>query len=137
MDDQPTRKFQKELNAGAISLVLLSVLQRQGEPMYGYEIARCLERSDDGELPMNQAAIYPVLRSMERQSLLTSELVASEVGPPRKYYQLTSAGRKSLRQWTEVWQDTKAFVDSHLEKNDGTGSKRTRSSLSRATRTRS
>ena len=38
--DDTSRKFQKELNSGAVSLVLMSVLQRNGEPMYGYEIAK-------------------------------------------------------------------------------------------------
>ena len=45
---------------------------------------------------MNQAAIYPVLRSLEKQQLLRSRMVPSESGPPRKYYNLLrpeSAGR--------------------------------------------
>ena len=38
-----TKKFQKEMNAGIASLVLLSVMGRAGEPMYGYQVAKLLD----------------------------------------------------------------------------------------------
>ncbi|TWU38592.1 PadR family transcriptional regulator [Novipirellula artificiosorum] len=116
--DDSGRKFQKELNSGAVSLVLLSVLQRNGEPMYGYEIAKYLESAAQGALPMNQAAIYPVLRSLEKQQLLRSRMVASESGPPRKYYQLTAAGRRAFDEWKSAWMKTTSFVNSLLETSD-------------------
>ena len=40
-----TKKFQKELNAGTSSLILLSVLSHSDAPMYGYQIAKMLEES--------------------------------------------------------------------------------------------
>ena len=115
--DKASRKFQKELNSGATSLVLLTVIHKHREPMYGYEIAKQLDALGDGVLPMNQAAIYPVLRSLEKQSLLRSQMVPSESGPPRKYYQLTAAGRRAVSDWTQVWQSTTSFVEAVLEMN--------------------
>ena len=60
-----TKKFQKELNSGTSSLVLLSVLSRSKEAMYGYQIAKLLEESDPDFPMMKQGALYPVLRSLE------------------------------------------------------------------------
>jgi PadR family transcriptional regulator PadR len=109
------RKFQKELNSGAISIVLLGLLSDAARSMYGYEIAKQLEsRSDDG-LPMNQGALYPVLRSLEKQSLLSSEVQPSVSGPPRRYYTITKDGREALALWIDAWQRTKRFVDSFLK----------------------
>ncbi len=49
MDRKKTaRKFQKELNSGAISIVLLGLLSDATRPMYGYEIAMQLESRSDG-----------------------------------------------------------------------------------------
>ena len=59
------KKFQKELNAGTSSLVLLSVLDRSKEPMYGYQIAKMLEESGPDIPMMKQGTLYPVLRSLE------------------------------------------------------------------------
>ena len=57
-----TRKFQKELNAGTSSLILLSVLSRSKESMYGYQIAKMLEESGPDIPMMKQGTLYPVLR---------------------------------------------------------------------------
>src|SRR3546814_15476518 len=48
------RKFQKELSGGTVALVLLAVLRAAGEPMYGYQIAKRLERFGDGVLSGKQ-----------------------------------------------------------------------------------
>ena len=67
-----TKKFQKELNSGTSSLVLLSVLNRSKEAMYGYQIAKMLEESGPDLPMMKQGTLYPVLRSLEENGLLES-----------------------------------------------------------------
>jgi len=111
------KKFQKELNSGTAALVLLAVLDRASEPMYGYQIAKMLDAGGDN-VPVKQGAMYPVLRSLEAGGLLDSEVEPSVTGPPRKYYRITDSGRQTLRQWIEIWQRTRAFVDSSLEGRD-------------------
>jgi PadR family transcriptional regulator, regulatory protein PadR len=110
-----TKKFQKEMNAGTASLVLLSVLERSATPMYGYQIAKLLEDSESEVAMMKQGSLYPVLRSLEENSLLNSTVEPSVSGPPRRYYTITSAGREALREWIEIWNQTKKFVDAHLK----------------------
>jgi PadR family transcriptional regulator PadR len=110
-----TKKFQKELNAGTSSLVLLSVLSRSKEPMYGYQIAKLLEEGGP-EIPMmKQGTLYPVLRSLEDNSLLRSTVEPSVSGPPRRYYMITEDGRAAVKEWLEIWKQTKKFVDAILK----------------------
>lgn len=113
--DAQLRKFQKELSTGTVSLALLAVLAESGEPMYGYQIAKRLERDGGGVLSGKQSALYPVLRNLEGAGLLGSHVEPSVAGPPRRYYRLTDAGHQALRDWAAAWRATRDSVDSVLK----------------------
>ena len=117
MDDRVShlKKFQKELSAGTVSLVLLAVLGQSRQPLYGYQIAKRLEREAGGVLVGKQSALYPVLRNLSAAELLDTFVEPSEAGPPRRYYRITPLGRKVLREWTGAWTSTRSFVDSIIE----------------------
>lgn len=106
-----TKKFQKEMNAGIASLVLLSVLDKSDEPMYGYQIAKLLEEYSGDASFMKQGALYPVLHSLENSGLLESKVEPSVSGPPRRYYEITNDGHETLVVWQAVWKQMKSFVD--------------------------
>lgn len=105
------KKFQKELSAGTVALVLMGTLARARRPMYGYQIAKSLEERSVGALGGKQSALYPVLRNLEAAGLLSSEVEPSVSGPPRRYYQITPDGRAVLREWIAAWNDTRATVE--------------------------
>lgn len=109
------RKFQKELSAGTVSLALLAVLGAATEPMYGYQIAKTLERQGDGVLSGKQSALYPVLRNLEGAALLESQIEPSISGPPRRYYSITPFGREILSAWSNAWCATRDSVDTVLK----------------------
>ena len=109
--EQASRKFQKELNAGLIALVLLSVLDRADGDLYGYQIAKQLQSAAPDANVVKQGALYPVLRNMSASGLLASRVVPSYAGPPRRYYRITEQGRTVLRSWLESWRQTREFVD--------------------------
>lgn len=114
-EDQPiVRKFQKELNAGTVSFVLLGLLEGAASPMYGYQISKRLEEIAGGELVVKQGTLYPVLRSLEAAGLLASEVEPSVAGPPRRYYTITSEGRTSFRAFRGVWARTRDLVEAVL-----------------------
>jgi len=119
IDIQEThKKFRKELSAGTVSLALLSILAQAEEPLYGYQIGKLVGAGDEGSeasaISVKQGAIYPVLRSLEIQELLSSERELSDSGPPRKYYQVTESGKETLAAWSKIWNETKTFVDKVL-----------------------
>jgi PadR family transcriptional regulator PadR len=115
------KKFQKDLSAGSVSLVLLAVLAQTDEPMYGYRIAKRLDEGGEGVLAGKQSALYPVLRNLSAAGLLDSEVEPSVSGPPRRYYSITALGRDVLDQWIASWTTTRDFVDRVIENTPSRG----------------
>ena len=113
--DVHLKKFQKELSTGTVSLVLLAVLGRATEPLYGYQIAKSLERGGEGLRSGKQSALYPVLRNLDASGLLASEVEPSVAGPPRRYYRITELGQQVLQAWIEQWTTAREFVDTVLK----------------------
>lgn len=105
------KKFRKELHSGIAAMVLLALLERTGEEMYGYQIAKEIGAKAGGESFLKQGAIYPVLRSLHASDLLSSRVEVSVSGPPRRYYAISPMGREALETWRGVWSDLRAFVD--------------------------
>jgi PadR family transcriptional regulator PadR len=110
-----TKKFEKEMKSGTASLVLLSVLAKSKEPIYGYLIAKQIEADSEGASMIKQGALYPVLRSLESSGLLESQVEPSSSGPPRRYYQITELGRTVLMEWIDIWGKIRDFVQVSLE----------------------
>ena len=111
MDDSSAKKFQKDLNGGLVGLVLLAVLDSSTEDLYGYEIAKRLASANAGTSIFKEGTLYPVLRSLAAGGLLTSRIVPSYSGPPRRYYRITDEGRAVLAEWKSIWRSTQSFVD--------------------------
>lgn len=110
-----SQKFQRELNAGLVGLVLLAVLDQAEQDLYGYQIAKRLQQLAEGSSPVKQGALYPVLRQLSANGLLASRIVPSYSGPPRRYYRITDAGRRTLAEWRDIWHATRDFVDEFTE----------------------
>jgi PadR family transcriptional regulator PadR len=121
MDDSHARKFQKDLNAGLVALVLLAVLESTVEDLYGYEIAKRLQRANEGDALFKEGTIYPVLRALSANGLATSRIVPSYSGPPRRYYRITDEGRAVLAEWRGIWQQTRDFVDRFTDRASAPG----------------
>ena len=122
IDNESTnRKFEKELKSGTAALILLGVISATGRPMYGYQITKEIEATadqpDDKRL-FRQGALYPVLRSMEKNGILKSEIEPSVSGPPRRYYSITEKGGKILEDWKATWKRTRDLVDEILKGNN-------------------
>jgi len=115
--DRLSQKFQRELNAGLVGLVLLAVLEQADEDLYGYQIAKRLQDLANGSPPVKQGALYPVLRQLSANGLLASRIVPSYAGPPRRYYRITEAGRGTLAEWRGIWRSTRDFVNGFTESN--------------------
>jgi PadR family transcriptional regulator PadR len=109
------KKFCKELSSGITSLALLGILATAEEPMYGYQIASQMgDEEESGFVLIKHGALYPVLRSLEKNDLLSSTVEPSVSGPPRRYYRITEEGMSALARWTETWKCASALVDGIL-----------------------
>lgn len=115
-DESPLeKKFIKELNAGTTSLILLSILSKAPEPMYGYQIGKVIASRQGDDPDFKQGVLYPVLRSLEQNSLVESRVEPSISGPPRRYYHITTSGEETLASWISIWKQLSSFVDDILE----------------------
>jgi PadR family transcriptional regulator, regulatory protein PadR len=71
--------------------------------MHGYSILSWLRQTTDGELRIEDAALYPALHRMEARGLIESEWGLSENNRKAKFYRLTTRGRRELRAEAETW----------------------------------
>src|SRR4030095_2634426 len=88
-----------QLRKGMLELCILNSIN--GRRLYGYDIVKSL-RGTDG-LVISEGTIYPILSRLHREGLVSSDLEESTEGPPRKYYQLTRAGRLQLARMNQYW----------------------------------
>jgi PadR family transcriptional regulator PadR len=72
-------------------------------PLHGYAVLARIEQITQGALLVEQGALYPALYRLEHQGLLDTEWGTSENNRRAKYYSLTAAGRKRLREETDSW----------------------------------
>ena len=115
MENSQARKFQKDLNGGLVTLVLLAVLAGSQEDLYGYEIAKRLQKANEGDALFKEGTVYPVLRALSAAGLLTSRIVPSYSGPPRRYYRITPDGDAALRAFASQWAQFRDSVDSLID----------------------
>ena len=100
--------IQTQLRKGILELCVLTLLSRADN--YGYEIAIRLMQ----EVGMGEGTIYPLMRRMQDDGLVSTYLMEGPGGPPRKYYRMTEAGRATLKAQREEWKSFMASVEKTL-----------------------
>lgn len=91
----------KVLVAASTKPLVLSVLSHGKN--YGYRIIKEIEALSGGELQWTDAMLYPVLKRMENEALISSQWVMTENGRKRKYYQITETGMAQLESDRLEW----------------------------------
>jgi len=102
--NQVVENLIQELRRGVVVLVVLSQLQ---EEQYGYSILKLL--SERG-LEVDQGTLYPLMRRLETQGLLESRW-RLEDARPRRYYALSTEGRKILPRLLLEWQKIVSTIE--------------------------
>jgi DNA-binding PadR family transcriptional regulator len=94
----------QEIRRGTIVLACLNLL---AEPQYGYSLLSILDKVG---FPVEGNTLYPLLRRLEKQGLLTSEWSTTEARP-RKYYRVSQAGREVATRLLEEWHRLRTGLD--------------------------
>ena len=92
-------RWEVQLRKGCLELAILGILWP--ERLYGLEIMRRLE--SDSELALSAGTVYPLLARLKADGLLESEWVEADAGHPRKYYRLTTLGRRRASEMARMW----------------------------------
>lgn len=72
-------------------------------PLHGYGVAKSIRSISNEALDIEFGSLYPALKRLELKGWIVSKWETSEHNRPAKYYRLTSAGKKKLRQEHSEW----------------------------------
>ena len=92
---------QAEILPGTLDLLILKAVSL-GE-LHGYGVLLRIQQISGGALLIEQGALYPALYRLEHRGLLDTEWGTSDNNRRAKYYRLTAAGRRRLKEETESW----------------------------------
>jgi PadR family transcriptional regulator, regulatory protein PadR len=102
----------ERLLPGTLELLILKAVSLG--PEHGYGILLRIEAISDQALKVEQGALYPALYRLEHDGRLESEWGVSDNNRKAKFYRLTAAGRKQLRDETASWQRFAAAIAAAL-----------------------
>ena len=107
----PTNEmYENTLNELRRGVIVLAVLSQLNEEQYGYSLMKLL--SEQG-LEVDQGTLYPLLRRLESQALLSSDW-NTEGSRPRRYYVISPVGQEVLPRLKEEWNNIVSMMEKML-----------------------
>lgn len=94
-------KWESQVKKGTLTFIALSVLKNQ--KLYGYEFIEQIK--DKTKVEIAEGTFYPLMNRLAKEKLVTSNWVEQESGIPRKYYNLTKTGEKTLVKMKVYWEN--------------------------------
>jgi PadR family transcriptional regulator, regulatory protein PadR len=86
-----------QFKKGVLELCVLAMLNQKD--CYGYELVEEISK----DIEISEGTIYPLLRRLSSEGYVTTYLMESQEGPPRKYYRLTEFGKKTYEELANEW----------------------------------
>ncbi|MGE5245406.1 MAG: PadR family transcriptional regulator [Betaproteobacteria bacterium] len=106
-----------DLLPGTLELLILKAVSLG--PLHGYGVLLRIEQISGRALTIEQGALYPALYRLEHQGLLAGEWGLSDNNRRARFYRLTPAGRRRLREATESWNRTASAMAAALSATAG------------------
>jgi len=101
-----------DLLPGTLDMLILKAVSLK--PLHGYGVLLRIKQISGEALDIPQGSLYPALYRLEHQDLIAAEWGQSENNRRAKYYTLTAAGRRRLRQETAGWNRLAAAIATAL-----------------------
>ncbi len=98
-----------DLVQGTLDLLILKTLSL--EPKHGWAIAKRIQQVSLEALQVQQGSLYPALHRLEQQGWIEAEWRSTETGRMARFYSLTSAGRKQMKQELASWNRLSAAIN--------------------------
>ena len=102
-----------ELLQGTLDLIVLRALDTMG-PLHAYGLASRLEQVAQPSLTLNQGTLYPALVRLEQKGWIRGTWQRTENNREAKYYSITTAGARGLKEEVERWRRLAGLVDKLL-----------------------
>jgi len=106
-----------DLLPGTLDMLILKAVSLK--PLHGYGVLLRIKQISGEALDIPQGSLYPALYRLEHQDLIAAEWGQSENNRRAKYYTLTAAGRRRLRQETAGWNRLAAAIATALNTTPG------------------
>jgi len=101
-----------QFKKGVLELIVLLSINKKD--MYGYELILEISKVVD----VNDGTIYPLLKRLTNEKYAETYLIESKEGPSRKYYKITSIGKKRLKELKDSWLSFNESVNKFIKEND-------------------
>ena len=96
--EKDKKRKKAEMVPGTLEMLVLKTLERNQDPMHGYGIAQYLRRTTNDVLKVEEGSLYPALQRLAVNGWVKGEWGQSEKNHRARFYKLTPAGRRRLRQ---------------------------------------
>ncbi len=107
------KKSREQVLQGTLDLIILRTLTTMG-PQHAYGIATRLEQVSEDEVRLNQGTIYPALVRLEQEGWIQGKWGTTDTKREAKFYSITKAGVKQLKEETERWRRISGMIDKLL-----------------------
>ena len=97
---------------GVLELCVLSLLSKENR--YGYDISEYLSKHID----ISDGTVYPILRKLKSEGLVTTYLSEQSGGPPRKYYSITGLGKEEFKNAKSEWLEFTSTISEMLKEEE-------------------
>ena len=107
-------KYERQMKKGVLDMLVLKLLD--SESKYGYQIIQELKEKSEETFLLKDGTLYPILYRLEDDGLVVSKWSEAEGKQvPRKYYEITEAGRKALLEIYSVWNRISDGIEKIME----------------------
>jgi PadR family transcriptional regulator, regulatory protein PadR len=101
--------LESDLKRGSTEMLIMAMVEER--PRHGYEIGKLIEQRSQGVLQFHIASLYPLLARLEKRGLIKGRWVEKPGERRRRFYTLTTSGRKILAEQRQTWKDFFAALD--------------------------
>ncbi|MGN1145200.1 MAG: PadR family transcriptional regulator [Acetatifactor sp.] len=107
-------KYERQMKKGVLDMLVLKLLE--SEAKYGYQIIQEMKEKSEEAFQLKDGTLYPVLYRLEDDGLVVSKWSeAEEKQVPRKYYEITDNGRRTLEEIQMVWKHISNGISKIME----------------------
>ena len=101
-----------QFKKGVIEMCVLNLVTAKDR--YGYELIEAISK----QIEISEGTIYPILRRLSKEGYFETYLEESSSGPPRKYYRITTQGKKAATEMAKDWNEFTEQVNQVLKSEE-------------------
>lgn len=101
-----------QFKKGALEMIVLLIIKK--EPQYGYSLVQQISN----RMIIAEGTVYPILRRLVKDNVLSTYYQPSREGPARKYYELTTEGEARLATLMKEWHEFADIVTLFIKESE-------------------